>query len=204
MRGDAHLVIGACAAVPVALLGGGHLALFPCALAGAVGGLLPDIDHPHSTLGRCVPWPAVETVNHRTGFVAHGRRWFGGRKVWHRGETHSVGASGIAAIVAGGAVWWPSLVAMRALARVRDIGLPPGEVALAMAGMVAGSVLAGYLSHLVADLANVSPQMLWWPFSRRLVRVWRGIREADGRWAEVVGMAAACAGAVLLWSGRPL
>lgn len=111
MRGGAHAALGAAAAIPLALLAGPGWGI-PLALAGAVGGLLPDIDHPHSTLGRWVPWPAVAVENRRTGFVAHGRRWFGGHTVWHRHETHSLGAAAIAALTTAAALcgplgrWW--------------------------------------------------------------------------------------------------
>ncbi|MDQ6771645.1 MAG: metal-dependent hydrolase, partial [Candidatus Dormibacteraeota bacterium] len=67
----------------------------------------------------------------------------------HRGPTHSLAA---AAVVAGG------------------VGL--GIHALVPAGTLAavGVVLAAWLSHLAADLANPSPMALLWPFRRRRVR----------------------------------
>lgn len=44
--------------------------------------------------------------------------------------------------------------------------------------------------HVLADMANPSPQMLWWPFSRRMVRPrWPlAVREASlaGCWVERV------------------
>ena len=48
--------------------------------------------------------------------------------------------------------------------------------------------------------------MLWWPFKRRQVRFWRGVREASvwGRWVEVAGMVGAIAAVGALWHGRPL
>lgn len=198
MRGMAHGVIGAAVGcgVVVALAPPSPPTVMLAALCGAVAGLLPDIDHPHSTLGRYVPWPAAAMENHRTGFVAHGRRWFGGRSVWHRGETHSVGAAGIAALVAGGVATW----ALRGLPLAR-MGMP-GPWALG--GLVAAVVVAAYGSHLAADLVNVSPQMLWWPFRRRMVHVphWHGIREASpaGHLVEaaVSGLAALAAVALLI------
>ena len=204
MRGRAHTVIGACAAVPVALLGG-HLALPVCLAAGALGGLLPDLDHPGSTLGRYVPWPAVERQG-RSGFVAHGRRWFHGHTVWHRGETHSVGAAGIAATV-GGAAAWEGWRALGGWSTGQHLFLIAHVGAFAVGGLVAGAIAAGYLSHLAADTANPSPQMLLWPFSRRMVRPpWRGVREAStaGHLAEWAAATAAVAGAVVMWGGRAM
>ncbi|MCL6522990.1 MAG: metal-dependent hydrolase, partial [Firmicutes bacterium] len=100
MRGEIHLLVGAALAAPFLHLGAPAAAL----AAGALGSVLPDVDHPGSFLGRYVPWPAVTVPNHRTGFVATGRRWFGGRVIWHRGETHSLGAALAAGVLslAGG------------------------------------------------------------------------------------------------------
>jgi len=211
MTGRTHIILGACAAVPVAVAVGGHLALPLCAAVGALGGLLPDIDHPGSALGRCVPWPHIAVGNEHGGFVLYGRRWFGGRVLWHRHETHSVGAAFIAALAMFGTVWWPWLTILRWATARGD--LPPfrGPLWLAAADLpsaLALAVLAGYLSHLVADLMNVSPQMLWWPFSRHMVRIprWHGVpeRSAEERWAEAAAMLVALTGTVLLWGPRPL
>ena len=200
MRGNAHAIISGAAGAVLATLT--YQPLLPSVLFGAVGGLLPDIDHPHSTLGRYVPWPAAAVENHRTGFVANGRRWFGGHTVWHRGETHSVGAVGIATMGAMGTTvgaldWARHTSALVAALARGGLHLPgPWE-----AGAVVGAaVLVGYLSHLVADLVNVSPQMLWWPFSRRMVHVphWHGISERSeaGHWAEAGAVVLALIGAV--------
>ena len=209
MRGGAHAVIGACATVPLAILFGGSVMLPICAAGGAIGALLPDIDHPHSALGRFVPWPVATVLAHRTDFVAHGRRWFRGHTIWHRGETHSVGAAGIAFVLALGVSRW----LLRAVfSWLRHHGAPaaaePPVFAWRLATVVACSVLAGYLSHLVADLANPSPQMLWWPFCRRMVhpRWLPTVSEASvqGRWAERGAVLAAIIGALTLWGGRPV
>ena len=107
MRGPAHAAVGAVAAIPLALLVGTPFAI-PLALAGAFGGMLPDIDHPGSTLGRWVPWPAASAQPQRTGFVLRGRRWFGGHTVWHRHETHSLGAAVTGATLVTLGLWWPA------------------------------------------------------------------------------------------------
>ena len=211
MTGRTHLILGACAAVPVAMLVGGHLALPLCVCAGAGGGLLPDIDHPRSDLGRLVPWPCVAVTNERAGFVVYGRRWFGGRVLWHRHETHSVGSAFIAAVSTFWIIWAPWLTFLR-WATAHGDPLPSRTplwlVAGAMPGAVALAILAGYLSHLAADLVNVSPQMLGWPFSRRMVRLphWRGVpeRSAAEGWAEAAAVLMALVGTALLWGPRPL
>ena len=212
MTGRAHWVIGACAAVPVAMLAGDPLALFVCGVAGIVGGLLPDIDHPGSTLGRHAPWPSVTETNEHTGFVAHGRRWFGGHVVWHRGETHSLGAAGLAFGVTTLGLWWPVL-SFEDWAQHKGfmpvVGLPaaPWLIAGAFAGWIGSAVFLGYLSHLVADLVNISPQMLWWPFSRRMVHIpgWHGVAERStaGRWVERLAMWGALLAAWAMWAPRP-
>ena len=111
-------------------------------IAGVVGGLLPDADHPGSAIGRWIPWPSV-----RQGPYHVGRRRPGG-VIWHRGELHSAGA----AVIAGG-------IAATVTASFRH-SLPPGSIALSAIGIV-----IGYLSHLAADMLSPSPQMLLWPLS---------------------------------------
>ena len=209
VRGNTHAVIGACACVPLAILLGGSVMLPICASAGAIGAVLPDIDHPHSALGRFVPWPAAAVENHHTGFVAHGRRWFRGRTVWHRGETHSIGGAGIAVLATLGIGRW---LFGATFAWLQQRGAPAvgnlPEFAWGLAAIAAAAVLVGYLSHLVADMANPSPQMLWWPFSRRMVHPrWApAIPEASvhGQWLERGAVIAAIALAMLLWGGRPV
>lgn len=197
MRGRPHMVIGGAAGAAVGfLLHAAPLGVVACAAVGALGGLLPDIDHAHSTLGRYVPWPAAERRG-RGDFVAHGRRWFGGRVVWHRGETHSVGAAAIAALGAAGITGWGAWRAAGWLAARGSAPLHP----LVLGAGAGAALLAGYVSHLVADTVNRSPQMLWWPFKRRMVHPpWRGWPEASpaGRTAEAVGEVAAVLLAVAL------
>ncbi len=186
MRGTAHLIIGACAgaAISVVLLGGGRGLIVPAALVGVLGGLLPDIDHPRSTLGRLFPWPVASTPPNSRGFVRYGRRWFGRRTIWHRGETHSLGAAAIAGTGA--------FILFRWLAHA---GLPvmhPGILALAL--------ITGYLSHLAADLCNISPLMLGWPLSRRMVRLpWNGVRE-NSMLGHVTEWTASLVAIAVMWS----
>jgi len=144
------------AALPVSAHSG-RAALIGLA-AGVVGGLLPDVDHPDSTLGRWLPWPAVREGPCRVG------RWRPGGMVWHRGEVHSPGAAVIAATLAG------------VVATQVHGWLPPGATWVVTVG-----VLLGYLSHLLADLLSPTPQMLLWPLSRRRWRPrWLPAVEVDG------------------------
>ena len=199
MRGTAHAIIGGAAGAVLAALT--HTPVVPLALIGALGGLLPDGDHPYSTLGRYIPWPTTERQG-RGDFVAHGRRWFGGRTIWHRGETHSVGGASIAGIGAGGLTVVVSRWA-RGTARVAEalgrVGVHPHP--WAWGGLAAAALGAGYLSHLLADTVNRSPQMLWWPFTRRMVHPpWRGVREASpaGQAIEWAAALVAAVGALLV------
>lgn len=203
MRGGAHAALGAAAAIPLAMLAGPGWGI-PLALAGALGGLLPDIDHPGSTLGRWVPWPAVAVENHRTGFVAHGRRWWRGHIVWHRHETHSLGAAAIAAVATAAALCGPLGRWVVWAAHLLGHHLPLAGPAGAAAAWAGCAVCAGYLSHLAADLPSPSPQMLLWPFSRRLIRP-RWVprvpeRSPAGRLLEAV-VTVAAAGAALVAGG---
>lgn len=72
----------------------------------------------------------------------------------------------------------------------------------------AGGTLGGYLNHLVADTANPSPQMLWWPLSRRMVHPrWApAIPEASprGQWLERGAALPSIILAMVLWGGRPV
>lgn len=150
-------------------------------------------------------------TNECAGFVVYGRRWFGGRVLWHRHETHSVGSAFIAAVSTFWIIWAPWRTFLR-WATAHGDPLPSRTplwlVAGAMPGAVALAILAGYLSHLAADLVNVSPQMLGWPFSRRMVRLphWRGVpeRSAAEGWAEAAAVLMALVGTALLWGPRPL
>lgn len=66
--------------------------------------------------------------------------------LWHRAQTHSLGAAGIATLAAAILIYF---IARQAI-------LP-----------VTLGVFVGYLSHLALDLINISPIMLWWPFSKK-------------------------------------
>ncbi len=64
----------------------------------------------------------------------------------------------------------------------------------------------GFLRHLVADMANPSLRMLWWPLSRRMIhpRWLPAVREATpaGHWVEHGAVLMALIGALALWGAR--
>jgi inner membrane protein len=158
----------------------GHGLAIPLLGLGALAGMLPDIDHPGSQVGRFFPWPSVEVQGKGT-FVRTGRKWFGGRVIWHRGETHSVGATAIVMLLGG----WLGFSAAPLLASASGIMAGwawAGSHPLWLGGVVALAVGAGYLSHLVADLINPSKQMWAWPFSHKMSRP-RGLPSVkSGSW----------------------
>lgn len=66
------------------------------------------------------------------------------------------------------------------------------------------AMLLGFSSHLAIDAVNPTPQMLWWPLSRRRVRPWSGLSQysAGGKLMELaVGLLAVLA--VLHWAVEP-
>lgn len=68
MTGRTHLIVGILAGIAVAHLNHLHsTALILPALAGGIGGLLPDLDHPQSMLSGFVPgaWLLQGLISHR-------------------------------------------------------------------------------------------------------------------------------------------
>lgn len=167
MRGSSHALVGIAVASGVAIVAGHNLAI-PLLGLGAIAGMLPDIDHKGSFLGRYLPWPSVEAQG-QGSFVRNGRKWFGGHTIWHRGETHSLGAAVLVTLLVFGFGW------LLAPVLATWGGLLPGWAwagthPLALALALAGAAFAGYVSHLVADLINPSPQMWGWPLSSQMKR----------------------------------
>lgn len=163
MRGVPHALAGAAVVAPLALVAGSD-SLIPLVLAGALGGLLPDIDHPRSTLGRWFFfWPGFEVAPGRCG-----RWWFTGR-IWHRDQVHSFGMAILFTLMSVGAVAWlaPHLLGPIAFSL---IGKGVAPLSLTWLGFLGGAVFLGFSSHLLLDTLNPSPQMLLWPFSHRHLR----------------------------------
>lgn len=140
MMAQTHAFGGAAAALLVAgALPVGAAPAWLAAGAGALGGLLPDIDHPGSFLGRRAP--LVSDAVHAL---------FG-----HRGATHCL----LAAAVLSLASWWAAARLLAALPPEAAGGAAPWGAALCF--------LAGYLSHLLLDMLNPQPVPLLWPLPRR-------------------------------------
>jgi len=127
MMKRSHALIGGATGVAMAHATGASM------LAGGIvagmAALLPDLDHPHSAVGRLLP------------------RWWHRLTPGHRGPTHSL-------------VWCLGLAAVAYLAN-SAVNREPAGLLLALA------VLAGSLSHVLADGLTVAGVPLWWPFRRR-------------------------------------
>jgi inner membrane protein len=101
----------------------------------------PDLDHPHSVVGRLLP------------------RWWHRLTPGHRGPTHSL-------------VWCAGL-----------------------------AVLAGALSHVLADGLTVAGVPLWWPFRRRRSVFLGALAFRTRSWPEALVVLGVVAG-VGYWVGR--
>lgn len=116
MMAGSHLVVGAAAWAITARLGGAGI-VEPLALgAAALGALLPDVDHPHSRVGRLVK-PVSVPLSLLLG---------------HRGVTHSLLAVLAALYAAGrlGMAWMAAPVAVGYLSHLAADALTPAGVPL--------------------------------------------------------------------------
>lgn len=147
MRGYTHILGGIAAGLALATAVGHTPTLV---LAAGFGGLVPDWDHPHSLIGRWIPWPAV---SHSRGpqIPPEVGRWGWPHPIWHRHQAHSI----IGAALASGIVWG-------ILAGLLTIIHGPH-----MSDWVGIGVFLGALSHLFLDAFNNTPQWWLWPMSRR-------------------------------------
>jgi inner membrane protein len=129
MMKRSHALLGAAAGVAAAK------AIDDSRLAGGVvaclAAVLPDLDHPHSAVGRLLP------------------RWWHRLTPGHRGVTHSLAWCAALALL---------VYAVQGFATGGDTG-----------PLLAVAVLAGALSHVVADGLTVAGVPLWWPLRRRRV-----------------------------------
>ena len=168
MTGNTHLTLGVAAALGVQVAAAQlHL---PWAIpqeqtlwllgAAALGGILPDIDHEHSTasnlprmiarsvqrrsLAGAVLYSALQILNLFTRLLSTGIRAMTGG---HRGGTHTYLASAILALIVAGLGLW--------LGRLPQLGL---------------FFWLAYLAHLEADACTRSGTHPWRPFSDRRVR----------------------------------
>lgn len=147
MNGGAHMLIGAAAAAALnyyhPYLPPGWLPLGVGISAAVAGALLPDLDHPSSTLSHKLGVARGDGPLGCAGFIGGVfRNLLGG----HRGLTHTLLAVGLLALAVG---------------RVLPSAWQPYGLA----------ALIGYGSHLVADLGHGVP--LLWPLTTRHIGLWR-------------------------------
>lgn len=115
MIARSHVAVGGAAWAGIASLGGAPVEPVGLALA-ALGALLPDIDHPHSWVGRRVPWLS----------------WPLAAVLGHRGVTHSLVAIalGLVVLLAGGAGWLTAPIVVGYLSHLVADALTPAGVPL--------------------------------------------------------------------------
>ena len=118
-------------------------------MAASVGGLMPDLDHPRSALGRRMPFISIPLS-----------RLFG-----HRGFTHSLLAAFVLFLVLLILISNAQHTAMRSMASVGQ-GMQPLLIPL----------IIGYLSHILGDSLTPSGVPLFWPrkrtYSFNLFKTW--------------------------------
>lgn len=133
MMGTSHIVIGVaswglvCGVTPIDFTG-------PGAALAALGSLLPDIDHPNSTISNWGPRGVkpFKLIAYPVAAI------FG-----HRGITHSL----VAVIACASALTWFVLS--------RGMG--------AESAVIVSAIVTGYLSHVFADFATHSGVPWLWP-----------------------------------------
>lgn len=157
MNGHTHILGGVVAAGLALSMGVPH----PVTLvaAGSFGGLVPDWDHPHSTIGRWIPWPAVSRSRGPHVPPAVGRVGFP-HAIWHRHQAHSLVAITLSTLILTlvGAVGFGFLKGA-SHGFLPALHYPTLWVAL---GLFLGSA-----SHLALDGFNETPQWWAWPLSRQ-------------------------------------
>lgn len=161
MMKRSHALIGGAAGVAVAHATGASM--LAAGIVASFAALLPDLDHPHSVVGRLLP------------------RWWHRLTPGHRGPTHSL-------------VWCAGLAGLAYVANSAVSGEPAGL-------LLALAVLAGALSHVLADGLTVAGVPLWWPFRRRRSVFLGALAFRTRSWPEALVVLAVVAG-VGFWVGR--
>lgn len=123
-------------------------------MTAAVGGLLPDLDHPESALGRRIPVISVPLS----------------ALVGHRGMTHSLLAVTVL------------LIALVAVTTASALPFNSGTLSVLPGGafnnfsQLVPALIIGYLSHILGDSMTPSGVPLFWPrkrtYSFRLFKTW--------------------------------
>lgn len=171
MMGRSHATIGASAGGSLALALHVPALALPCALVGAIGGLLPDLDQLGSTIARSCG-PLTGALAHLVHLAAGG----------HRALTH-----------------WP--LAWAGVGLALGLGVAPAEpggAGLAHTLVLAGCLAYGL--HLLADALTVSGIPGLRPFrGRRLHAAPPGLRIETGSPAETIIVAVCLTAIAALW-----
>ena len=174
--------------------------------AGAVlcgaGALLPDIDHPGSTVTRVHPGTTVAS-------------WIIRRFVEHRGATHYLSTAVVTGVIVGAAVavppfgWWTIVAA--GLVALTVAGAAPGRYALPASALSALAVATGrwwvglavgtgMAVHTLGDALTRDGSPLWGPWSRRRVKLlWLTTGSRAERWVVRPALIVAGLGSALWW-----
>jgi inner membrane protein len=159
MMKRSHALIGAAAGVAAAKAMGDSLTAG--GVVACMAAVLPDVDHPHSAVGRLLP------------------RWWHHLTPGHRGPTHSLA--------------WCAVLALVVYFGTVDWNAGP---------LLTVAVLAGALSHVVADGLTVAGVPLWWPVRRRRVVFLGALAFPTHSWREHVVVLGVLAG-VAYWVTGP-
>ena len=163
MMNRSHALFGGAAGVAMAHAAG--TSMLAAGIVASFAALLPDLDPPHSVVGRLLP------------------RWWHRLTPGHRGPTHSL-------------VWCVGLAVLAYVVNSAVSGEPAGL-------LLARAVLAGALSHVLADGLTVAGVPLWWPFRRRRSVFLGALAFRTRSWPEALVVLAVVAGVGWWVSGAP-
>lgn len=185
MRGVTHAVAGLAAGVAMSEIPGVEVDTAWIPIMATLGGLLPDIDEPRSTVshlpgkGRKVGRSLVQEFVGKKGLlpgileflvrlvtgamemVTVGIATFIRAVLGHRGAVHSLSMGFlVTAVVTAGIV--VGIPALNAQWETVSLDVP----------WIAGPALGvGYLAHLLTDMLTKGGVPLWWPISKKRVRL---------------------------------
>ena len=177
MNAHTHILGGLAAAGLVLSVGFVHP--LTVIVASGFGGLVPDWDHPGSTVGRWVPWPAISRSRGPAIPPEVGRAGWP-HPIWHRHQAHSL----VGLVIADGLFTGIGYGLFRLLA---PMGRAVGGIGHYPWPWILFGLMMGGLSHLVLDGFNESRQWWFWPFTQRGFRwpVHSSVRRTDF-WAFIL------------------
>ncbi len=173
MNATTHAVFGVAALAGASLLVGNEPPLYAYPAA-VVAAWVPDVDNPRSRLGNGLSRtksPVLNTIARPTSWALRAASFTLSRTVGHRTLTHSLlGVALFVVLVAPVATLSPSLFA---------------------------ALVAGYVSHLVADALNKRGVPLLWPVGRSMKLLPHGVRSGGvTEFAVALVVAAGAAGGI--------